>query len=119
MKIFITTNDFIDRFRIGKTKTHELINEKVLTTGKVGTKTLILNSSALAFAAKALEKGNLGKEGAQEFLEELREGAPALCHTHSSDLGVQIPSGIDEKSAIPATSRMGSPEKILKGNHHG
>lgn len=56
--IFISTTEFIGLFNIKKTKLYSLINQGELKTAKVGTRTLILFSSAIAYASRAIEQGN-------------------------------------------------------------
>ena len=117
-KYFITIKDFGERFSLGKTKTQEIINDEIITTAKIGCKTLILKSSALKFASDALRKGNRGEKAAAEFLDELSSNAHRLCNIHS---GVNV----DERHSIEGGSscRVGhnkgeSSGHFLKGNRH-
>ena len=117
-KYFITIKDFGERFSLGKTKTQEIINDEIVTTAKIGCKTLILTSSALKFASDALRKGNRGEQAAAEFLNELSPNAHPLCNIHS---GVnmdehQAPEG--ESSCRECDTKGGSPGHFLKGNRH-
>lgn len=119
MKIFISIKNFISEYGVGKTKTHELIKDGVLITGKVGRKTVILNASALDFAEKSLQKGNLENIGAQAFSAALLQHRTCLCHTHSSQPADQIVCDNSPISANSKLSRAGTPQKILKENFHG
>ncbi len=104
--VFISISQFIEQYSIARTKTHELISQRRLVTGKIGRRTVILNSSAKDFAAAALRQGNMGELASEIFIDDQQAAEHGLCNIHSSVITNQTlrqNALIPGKLAIPST----------------
>ena len=94
--LFISVREFCQIFSIGQTKFYELRNAGEFEAVKIGSRTLVLVSSALSYAERLLDRENHGGKDGSCGADRTTCPRDRLCNTLS---GGDESSGGHEKAA--------------------
>ena len=85
--LFISVQEFCKIFSIGRTKFYELREAGEFEAVKIGSRTLVLVSSALEYAERLLSRDGPADSGVSNASESDQSMRRALCNTHRGGSG--------------------------------